>query len=60
MKTNKGNTNIEFNKNSVIELNDDHLYDIEGGSSWACSIGGSISIIIATFVDEIFVTAVKY
>jgi natural product precursor len=60
MKTIKGNNKLEFSKNSVIELNDNNLHEVKGGSTWACSIGGSILLTIATYVDKIFVTAVQY
>ncbi|RLJ63307.1 lactobin A/cerein 7B family class IIb bacteriocin [Lacinutrix venerupis] len=39
------NTNLAFNKNSVTELNDNQLQDVNGGTSPVC-VGVIISLLV--------------
>ncbi|WP_177730718.1 class I lanthipeptide [Flavobacterium inviolabile] len=45
MKTVNTNSRLAFAKNSLVELNDDQLQDVNGGSVVALSIAVSVAVV---------------
>ena len=45
MKTVNTNSKLAFAKNSLVELNDDQLQDVNGGSVVALSIAVSVAVV---------------
>ncbi|WP_177730724.1 class I lanthipeptide [Flavobacterium inviolabile] len=45
MKTVNTNNKLAFAKNSLVELNDDQLQDVNGGSVVALSIAVSVAVV---------------
>ncbi|MWB96547.1 hypothetical protein GON26_19455 [Flavobacterium sp. GA093] len=44
MKKQNPNNKLAFNKVAVIELNDNQMYEIDGGTGPACSVAVVVSI----------------
>ena len=44
------NNKLNFNTNTVIELENDELREIDGGTAWACA--GVIALAIAVTISD--------
>ncbi len=52
MKTVNTNSGLAFAKNSLVELNDNQLNDVNGGSTPFCT-GVIVGLTIAMLIDQI-------